>query len=306
MKFGSRIDANQPAPWKCATCGCEKKSTAHQRRQVYCSKECMAVGYSKRMTGEANPNHKGVGEKTCQTCAKTFHSYNKSRKFCSRSCAGYSPANLEKAAAAALMPRKARVKLGYSCVCKACGVVFRHESKRLYCDAHRAEARAAQGVSTKPTKRVSKQIESACAHCAAAFMHYPSSARKFCSYECHLASGGALRAGKASGTMTRKYGARKDANHSEIVNAFRQLGADLIDMSNMGAGVPDLLVWCQRAWHLVDVKNLQTAYGRRGLNPRQKEWALEWKGGPVYLISSVEQAADLVNGKLDGLKRFPE
>jgi hypothetical protein len=106
--------------------------------------------------------------------------------------------------------------------------------------------------------------------------------------------------------MTRKYGAKKDANHNEVVEAFKALGADVLDTSNLGGGVPDLIIGCRNAWHLVDVKNPNTGYGRRGLNKRQKEWALAWKGGPVYLISTVEEAADLVNGNFTALKRFPE
>lgn len=106
--------------------------------------------------------------------------------------------------------------------------------------------------------------------------------------------------------MTRKYGAKKDANHSEIVNEFKRLGASVLDASNVGSGMPDLVVSCSGTLHLVDVKNPNTGYGRRGLNKRQKEWALEWKGGPVYLISTIEEVAEMVRGNLAGLKRFPE
>lgn len=102
----------------------------------------------------------------------------------------------------------------------------------------------------------------------------------------------------------RKYGNRKDGNHAEIVSAFQQLGCCVLDLSDMGCGVPDLVVWCAGEWHLVDVKNPKTSYGRRGLNERQKEWAQSWKGGPVYLISSADDVIAMANGRLDSVKKF--
>jgi hypothetical protein len=48
--------------------------------------------------------------------------------------------------------------------------------------------------------------------------------------------------------------AKVDANHSEIVAAFRKLGASVLSLANLGRGVPDLLVaWCGVTM-LVEVK----------------------------------------------------
>jgi hypothetical protein len=39
--------------------------------------------------------------------------------------------------------------------------------------------------------------------------------------------------------------AKVDNNHSEVVAAFRKLGASDLSLANLGRGVPDLLVaWC--------------------------------------------------------------
>lgn len=249
------------------------------------------------------------GWHVCAQCRADFHSYSKTRKYCSHACYVEHDKNEIRARGliGASRPKSARSEpaLGHHCKCKVCGSDFRSKSKTQYCHDHKLQARAAQGG--KGAKRANTtKLTSVCAQCGANFEHFPSVARKFCSYQCHLDSGGALRAGKASGTMTRKYGAKKDANHAEIVGAFKKLGAAILDLSTMGSGIPDLLVWCQAGWHLVDVKNPKTGYGRRGLNPIQKEWANNWKGGPVYLISTIDQAVDLVNGRFDGLKRFPE
>lgn len=48
--------------------------------------------------------------------------------------------------------------------------------------------------------------------------------------------------------------AKVDANHPEIVAAFRKLGASVLSLANLGRGVPDLLVaWCGVTM-LVEVK----------------------------------------------------
>ncbi len=104
----------------------------------------------------------------------------------------------------------------------------------------------------------------------------------------------------------KRYGVKKDANHKDVVDALEKLGAGVVDLSSVGCGVPDLVVWCKDVWHLVDIKNANTAYGKRGLNKRQRDWATNWKGGPVYMLYTIEDAAELVNGRLQNLKRFPE
>lgn len=38
------------------------------------------------MRGANNPNFKNAGRKICEVCEKTFHHYNKARRFCSMAC----------------------------------------------------------------------------------------------------------------------------------------------------------------------------------------------------------------------------
>jgi hypothetical protein len=196
-------------------------------------------------------------------------------------------------------------KLGRTRICKHCGISFLHETKRDYCDAHRAEAKAAQ-IGTLGRNRMSPARPSkACEQCGSVFVYSPSQQRKFCSYQCHLDSGGAQRAGKAAGSMTRKYGAKKDANHAELVGALRKLGASVLDLSGLGSGIPDLVVWCAERYVLVDIKNRGTAYGRRGLNKNQKEWADGWST-PVFLVYDTADVEALVKGEFGKIKRYPE
>ena len=100
-----------------------------------------------------------------------------------------------------------------------------------------------------------------------------------------------------------KYGPKKDANHNEVMNEMRKHCA-VYDMSTAGMGLPDGLAWINGAWHLFDIKNPKTSYGRRGLNKVQKKWIEQWKGGPVYLIYTTEEAANFAQGKFEGIKFF--
>ncbi len=98
-----------------------------------------------------------------------------------------------------------------------------------------------------------------------------------------------------------KYGPKKDANHNEVMGEMRKYCA-VYDMSTAGMGLPDGVAWINNAWHLFDIKNPKTGYGRRGLNKVQKKWLETWAGGPVYLIYTTEEAARFAQGQFDGIK----
>jgi 5-methylcytosine-specific restriction endonuclease McrA len=71
-----------PVIIKCPTCSKEfKVKPSHAKTRKYCSKECMAAGYTKEKLIRA-----------CLTCGKEFEVYNnkyrKDAKFCSNQCRG--------------------------------------------------------------------------------------------------------------------------------------------------------------------------------------------------------------------------
>ena len=252
--------------WKCKECGVEKRATVHQMRHTYCSMECMSKAYKSRMAGADNPNYRDSGTRTCEQCGKDYKSYNKTQRYCSHKC--YSETRPRKAPKPKKPPRppaKGYIKKG-----------------------------------RPPSKKVSGE----CLNCKAVISYLPSNPRKYCSYACHIADGGAQRAGDAAAKAKMKYGAKKDANHKELMQAIRTITA-AHDLSNAGFGVPDGIAWVNDGWHLFDIKNPKTAYGRRGLNKRQKDWASDWRGGPVYLIYNVDEALQFARGEFEGLKRFP-
>lgn len=251
--------------WRCAECGVEKRATAHQMRQTYCSRDCVSAAYKRRLVGSENPNYRAAGQKACQECGVEFISYQKNRKFCGSACYNKSR----------YVPPKPKV--------------VRQPAKGY----------------VKKGRPPSTLVKGTCLHCGDPFSYYPSAKRKYCSYKCHVDSGGGLRAGEASTRARLRYGAKKDANHAEVMQAIKAITA-VYDLSIAGFGVPDGLAWINDGWRLFDIKNPKTAYGRRGLNKRQQKWASDWRGGPVYLIYTVEEAIRFARGELDGIKKFPD
>lgn len=231
--------------------------------------------------GESNPNWRGgVPAYSCLTCGGEYRTYEKGRKFCSLKCRPKTPiAKLKEMAAKAAAIKRAKPRKVVKARYRAYVPVPKDERKRVATFKPCVQC----GAQFKCTGK--RQIES----------------RRYCSYPCHLASGGAQRAGDAAAMAKTRYGAKKDANHKELVDALEYLGASVVDLSAMGCGIPDLLVHARGIWHLCDVKNKATAYGRRGLNPRQIKWASEWKGGPVVLLYSIDDAKALIEGRMDAL-----
>jgi len=68
---------------------------------------------------------------------------------------------------------------------------------------------------------------------------------------------------------------RPDRNQPEIVDALVRAGAQVIDLTGVGDGCPDLLVGYRRENFLVEVKNPHTG---GDLTPRQVEFARTWPG----------------------------
>jgi hypothetical protein len=127
----------------------------------------------------------------------------------------------------------------------------------------------------------------------------PSQApRKFCSWSCFVISENAFKG------SPMRYGLRKDLNHWEITALLDQLGIGFVDMSALGRGVPDLVVGLRGIAHLWEIKNPQNSYGKRGLNKNQIKWAENWRGSPVYVISSEDDALRFINGERNHVKSF--
>lgn len=79
--------------------------------------------------------------------------------------------------------------------------------------------------------------------------------------------------------------ARVDANHAEIVSALRKCGFQVLDLSRVGGGCPDLLVCRAGKIRLVEVK---APKGR--MTPEQLAFVALW---PVCVVRSVSDVVIL-------------
>lgn len=79
---------------------------------------------------------------------------------------------------------------------------------------------------------------------------------------------------------------RRDAGEAAIVDALRLCGCSVQPVS--GKGVPDLAIGLHGLTHWLEVK------ARKGKATRDQDaWKATWRGGPVYIARSVEDALKL-------------
>jgi hypothetical protein len=92
----------------------------------------------------------------------------------------------------------------------------------------------------------------------------------------------------------RKHPPRRDKNQQVIVDALRAVGAFVFDAALVGGGFPDLIVAYRGVVHLVEVKNPENSYGRKGLSKNQLRFDAAWQGAPVNVVWTVEEALKVI------------
>jgi Holliday junction resolvase len=93
--------------------------------------------------------------------------------------------------------------------------------------------------------------------------------------------------------VTRR--SRPDANQREIVDALERVGASVLDLHDIGVeGAPDLLVGRGGVNLLIEIK---TARGR--VRQCQREWHEAWRGQPVVVARSVDEALEAIGAEAD-------
>ena len=95
--------------------------------------------------------------------------------------------------------------------------------------------------------------------------------------------------------MSRKYG-KPDANHAAIVKALTAAKCDVLDLKAVGNGAPDLLVgspFYPYRMFLIEIKDGDKPPSARKLTPDQEVFHSKWRG-PVYVVTSVKEALDVV------------
>ena len=77
-----------------------------------------------------------------------------------------------------------------------------------------------------------------------------------------------------------------DANHKEITDALRAVGASVVSLAAIGRGVPDLLVGFRGGNYLLEVKTTKGF-----LTPDQIEFTTLYRGSVVVVRSAAEAYA---------------
>lgn len=99
--------------------------------------------------------------------------------------------------------------------------------------------------------------------------------------------------------ITRK----TDANHAEIMDAFRDLNYSVLDIHTIGHGSPDLLVGKFGENFLIEVKDGTKSPSKRRKTTDEEEFFASWLGN-VYLIQSVEEVVEFDRTKFSGWFKY--
>jgi hypothetical protein len=83
---------------------------------------------------------------------------------------------------------------------------------------------------------------------------------------------------------------RIDANQGAIVAALRAAGASVAITSGAGGGLPDLLVGWRGETLLMELKNPDVPKRDKQLTPAEAYFVEHWRGRPVVIVESVEDA----------------
>lgn len=75
-----------------------------------------------------------------------------------------------------------------------------------------------------------------------------------------------------------RWGRRVDANHGEVVEAFRRLGFAVADLSRLGSGIPDLAISRAGRTALIEVKDGDKPPSARKLTPDEQRFRDGWQG----------------------------
>lgn len=94
-----------------------------------------------------------------------------------------------------------------------------------------------------------------------------------------------------------RYARKVDDNQGEIVEALRTLGVYVRSLASVGSGCPDLLCGYNGRTVLLEVKDGRRPPSERRLTEAEADFFQDWRGGPIYVVGSVEEAVRAVTGR---------
>lgn len=105
-----------------------------------------------------------------------------------------------------------------------------------------------------------------------------------------------------------RFARRVDRSQAGIVEALRAAGCTVLSLAPLGKGAPDLAVGSGGFTYLIECKSPGYLKAHPERIAEQQRWARLWKGGPVLMCSTPEQALDALGLKVQhfesGVERF--
>lgn len=102
------------------------------------------------------------------------------------------------------------------------------------------------------------------------------------------------------GATMPRYAARRDTTHADIRDGLRQAGFSVFDAGGVGGDFPDLVVGAHGHTFLFEVKS---PAGKA--SDGQARFAAGWRGGPVSVVYTLEQALGEIIRHVRGDKPIP-
>lgn len=96
-----------------------------------------------------------------------------------------------------------------------------------------------------------------------------------------------------------KHAGRVDANHIAVRAALGGMGATCQSLGMVGDGCPDFVVGYRGRTYLLEVKDGKRPPSERKLTAAQERWHSWWRGTPVRVVTSPEEAIEAVCGIRD-------
>lgn len=87
--------------------------------------------------------------------------------------------------------------------------------------------------------------------------------------------------------------AKIDANQPEIVKGLRKIGATVL-ITAVLKNCFDLLIGYRGINYIMEVKDGKLPPSRKRLTDGEQEFKDNWRGGPYYVVESLEQAIEII------------
>lgn len=102
------------------------------------------------------------------------------------------------------------------------------------------------------------------------------------------------------GVNMPRYAARRDTTHADIRDGLRKAGFSVFDAGGVGGDFPDLVVGAHGFTFMFEAKspNGKPSDG-------QSRFAADWRGGPIAVVYSLEQALAVIIKHVRGDKPVP-